>query len=162
MKKDVEKSLPAKVEQILRVEMSTLQKQYYKWILTKNYGALRKGVKGSTTTFNNIMIELKKCCNHASLTKPLEQETRVSEHDALQTILRGSGKLVLLDKLLVRLKETGHRVLIFSQMVRMLDIIAEYLQLRRFSFQRLDGSIKGDLRNQALDHFNAEGSQVSF
>lgn len=59
-----------------------------------------------------------------------------------QTLIRGSGKLVLLDKLLVRLRETGHRVLIFSQMVRMLDILAEYLQLRHFTFQRLDGSIK--------------------
>lgn len=67
---------------------------------------------------------------------------------------------MLLDKLLVRLKETGHRVLIFSQMVRMLDILAEYLQLRRFQFQRLDGSIKGEIRKQALDHFNADNSMV--
>lgn len=44
-------------------------------------------------------------------------------------------------------------------MVRMLDILAEYLQKRHFTFQRLDGSIKGELRKQALDHFNAEGSQ---
>jgi len=66
---------------------------------------------------------------------------------------------MLLDKLLLRLKETGHRVLIFSQMVRMLDILAEYLSYRRLSFQRLDGSIKGDVRRQALEHFNAEGSQ---
>lgn len=73
--------------------------------------------------------------------------------------MRGSGKLLLLDKLLCRLKETGHRVLIFSQMVRMLDILAEYLQRRHFPFQRLDGSIKGEIRKQALDHFNAEGSQ---
>lgn len=79
----------------------------------------------------------------------------------LQQLLRGSGKLVLLDKLLIRLKETGHRVLIFSQMVRMLDILGEYLQKRHFPFQRLDGSIKGELRRQALDHFNAEGSQVN-
>lgn len=76
----------------------------------------------------------------------------------LQKLLRGSGKLLLLDKLLCRLKETGHRVLIFSQMVRMLDILAEYLQRRHFPFQRLDGSIKGEIRKQALDHFNAEGS----
>lgn len=68
---------------------------------------------------------------------------------------------MLLDKLLVRLRETGHRVLIFSQMVRMLDILAQYLQYRRFPFQRLDGSIKGEVRRQALDHFNAEGSNVS-
>lgn len=82
----MEKSLPSKVEQILRVEMSSLQKQYYKWILTKNYSALRKGVKGSTTTFNNIVIELKKCCNHAFLTKPPESDFRSNEADALQVI----------------------------------------------------------------------------
>lgn len=52
--------------------MTTVQKQYYKWILTKNYSALRKGVKGSSTTFLNIVIELKKCCNHALLTKPID------------------------------------------------------------------------------------------
>ncbi|KAJ8923662.1 hypothetical protein NQ315_010242 [Exocentrus adspersus] len=159
VKKDVEKSLPAKVEQILRVEMTSIQKQYYKWILTKNYNELRRGVKGSTNTFLNIVIELKKCCNHAFLTKPTEYENQTSQQDHLQMLLRGSGKLVLLDKLLIRLRETGHRVLIFSQMVRMLDILAEYLQLRHFPFQRLDGGIKGELRKQALDHFNAEGSQ---
>lgn len=159
VKKDVEKSLPAKVEQILRVEMTSIQKQYYKWILTKNYNALRKGVKGSTSTFLNIVIELKKCCNHALLTKPTEYEAQSTHEDAVQQLLKGSGKLVLLDKLLIRLRETGHRVLIFSQMVRMLDILGEYLQKRHFPFQRLDGSIKGELRRQALDHFNAEGSQ---
>ncbi|KAL1463282.1 hypothetical protein WDU94_015047 [Cyamophila willieti] len=159
VKKDVEKSLPAKVEQILRVEMTGLQKTYYKWILTKNYSALKKGNKGSTTTFLNIMIELKKCCNHAFLTKRDENsEPSKNTDDYLKTLVRGSGKLVLLDKLLVRLRETGHRVLIFSQMVRMLDILAEYLQLRHFTFQRLDGSIKGEIRRQALEHFNAENS----
>ena len=159
VKKDVEKSLPAKVEQILRVEMTTIQKQYYKWILTKNFHALLKGRKGSTSTFLNIVVELKKCCNHAMLTKPPDDEMQVpTQEDALKELLRGSGKLVLLDKLLCRLKETGHRVLIFSQMVRMLDILAEYLTKRHFSFQRLDGSIKGELRKQALDHFNADGS----
>lgn len=53
----------------------------------------------------------------------------------LQLLIRSSGKLVLLDKLLVRLKERGHRVLIFSQMVRMLDILADYLRSRQFLFQ---------------------------
>lgn len=40
--RDVEKSLPPKNERILRVEMSPLQKQYYKWILTRNYRELNK------------------------------------------------------------------------------------------------------------------------
>ncbi|XP_051540957.1 chromodomain-helicase-DNA-binding protein 1-like isoform X5 [Myxocyprinus asiaticus] len=159
VKKDVEKSLPAKVEQILRVEMSAIQKQYYKWILTRNYKALSKGTKGSTSGFLNIMMELKKCCNHCYLIKPPEENEFYNKQEGLQHLIRSSGKLILLDKLLVRLKERGHRVLIFSQMVRMLDILAEYLKYRQFLFQRLDGSIKGEMRKQALDHFNADGSE---
>lgn len=53
----------------------------------------------------------------------------------LQHLIRSSGKLILLDKLLIRLRERGNRVLIFSQMVRMLDILAEYLKYRQFPFQ---------------------------
>ncbi|KAF8368334.1 chd-1 [Pristionchus pacificus] len=157
VKKDVEKSLPPKLEQILRVDMTREQKQFYKWILTKNYKELSKGVKGSINGFVNLVMELKKCCNHASLVRQYDDP----EHDPagkLQQLLKSSGKLILLDKLLCRLRDTGHRVLIFSQMVMMLDILQEYLKLRRFTAQRLDGSMRADLRKQALDHFNAEGS----
>uniref|UniRef100_A0A663N470 Chromodomain helicase DNA binding protein 2 n=1 Tax=Athene cunicularia TaxID=194338 RepID=A0A663N470_ATHCN len=159
VKKDVEKSLPAKVEQILRVEMSALQKQYYKWILTRNYKALSKGTRGSTSGFLNIVMELKKCCNHCYLIKPPEENERENGLETLQSLIRSSGKLILLDKLLTRLRDRGNRVLIFSQMVRMLDILAEYLTIKHYPFQRLDGSIKGEIRKQALDHFNADGSE---
>ncbi|XP_028678827.2 chromodomain-helicase-DNA-binding protein 2 isoform X1 [Erpetoichthys calabaricus] len=159
VKKDVEKSLPAKVEQILRVDMSAQQKQYYKWILTRNYRALSKGTRGSTSGFLNIVMELKKCCNHCYLVKMLEENENEKAEEHLQKLIRSSGKLVLLDKLLTRLRERGNRVLIFSQMVRMLDILADYLTIKRYPFQRLDGSIKGEIRKQALDHFNAEGSE---
>uniref|UniRef100_A0A8D3DSA4 Chromodomain helicase DNA binding protein 2 n=1 Tax=Scophthalmus maximus TaxID=52904 RepID=A0A8D3DSA4_SCOMX len=159
VKKDVEKSLPAKVEQILRVDMSAQQKQFYKWILTRNYRALSKGTRGSSSGFLNIVMELKKCCNHSFLIKQPEDGDTETQQEHLQSLVRGSGKLVLLDKLLTRLRQRGNRVLIFSQMVRMLDILAEYLAKNRYPFQRLDGSIKGEIRKQALDHFNAEGSE---
>ncbi|XP_059917236.1 chromodomain-helicase-DNA-binding protein 2 isoform X1 [Gadus macrocephalus] len=159
VKKDVEKSLPAKVEQILRVDMSASQKQFYKWILTRNYKALSKSTRGSSSGFLNIVMELKKCCNHGFLIKQPEEGDSATQQEHLLSVVRGSGKLVLLDKLLTRLKERGNRVLIFSQMVRMLDILAEYLAMKRYTFQRLDGSIKGEIRKQALDHFNAEGSE---
>uniref|UniRef100_A0A3B3D652 Chromodomain helicase DNA binding protein 2 n=1 Tax=Oryzias melastigma TaxID=30732 RepID=A0A3B3D652_ORYME len=158
VKKDVEKSLPAKVEQILRVDMTAQQKQFY-WILTRNYKALSKGTRGSSSGFLNIVMELKKCCNHCFLIKQPEDGDGEVQQDILQGVVRGSGKLVLLDKLLTRLRERGNRVLIFSQMVRMLDILAKYLTKKRYPFQRLDGSIKGEIRKQALDHFNAEGSE---
>merc|ERR1712013_640051 len=160
VKKDVEKDLPAKVEKILRVVMTIKQKQYYKYILTRNYKELSKGSKGSAVSLCNIVVELKKCCNHAYLTKPPDdREAGVTKEEQLERLLRGSGKVLLLDKLLVRLKETGHRVLIFSQMVRMLDVLSEYMEIRRFPFQRLDGGIKGDTRKNAIDHFNAPDSK---
>lgn len=52
--------------------MTAQQKQYYKWILTKNYKELSKGVKGSINGFVNLIMELKKCCNHASLVRPYD------------------------------------------------------------------------------------------
>ncbi|KYQ89093.1 chromo domain-containing protein [Tieghemostelium lacteum] len=154
IKKDVEKSLPPKTERILRVDFAPLQKKYYKWILAKNFNELNKGVKGEKTTLLNIVTELKKTCNHPYLFESAVQESS----GALEDLIKGSGKLILLDKLLLRLKETGHRVLIFSQMVRMLDILAEYLKKRSFQFQRLDGSMGNDKRNQAMDRFNAPDS----
>lgn len=160
--KDVEKSLPPKIERILRVEMSPLQKQYYKWILERNFSDLNKGVRGNQVSLLNIVVELKKCCNHPFLFESADHgyggDTNITGSSKLERIILSSGKLVILDKLLVRLHETNHRVLIFSQMVRMLDIVAEYLSLRGFQFQRLDGSTKAELRQQAMEHFNAPGS----
>ena len=69
-----------------------------------------------------------------------------------------SGKMVLLDKLLAKLKADGHRVLIFSQMVRLLDIISDYMTARGYVFQRLDGTVPSDVRKKSIEHFNAPGS----
>ncbi|RDX93137.1 Protein CHROMATIN REMODELING 5, partial [Mucuna pruriens] len=160
--KDVEKSLPPKIERILRVEMSPLQKQYYKWILERNFHDLNKGVRGNQVSLLNIVVELKKCCNHPFLFESADHgyggDSVSSDSSKLERIVFSSGKLVILDKLLVRLHETKHRVLIFSQMVRMLDILAKYMSHRGFQFQRLDGSTKAEVRQQAMDHFNAPGS----
>lgn len=160
--KDVEKSLPPKIERILRVEMSPLQKQYYKWILERNFHDLNKGVRGNQVSLLNIVVELKKCCNHPFLFESADHgyggDFDSNDSSKLDRIIWSSGKLVILDKLLMRLHETKHRVLIFSQMVRMLDILADYMSYRGFQFQRLDGSTKAEFRQQAMDHFNAPGS----
>jgi chromodomain-helicase-DNA-binding protein 1 len=66
--------------------------------------------------------------------------------------------MMLLDRLLTKLKKDNHRVLIFSQMVKMLDILGDYLQLRGYQFQRLDGTIAAGPRRMAIDHFNADDS----
>ena len=156
MKKDVEKSMPKKVEQILRVDMTIKQKKLYKLVLTKNYSELSRGKK--KTSLLNILMQLRKTCNHSELMQEVDFTAKQSTQDRLQQLIYGSGKLVLLDKLLTRFKEAGDRVLIFSQMVIMLDIIQEYLELKRYRFQRLDGGIGAEKRRQSIAQFNEPGS----
>lgn len=80
--KDVEKSLPPKHERVLRVEMTPLQKQYYRWILTRNFSELNKGAKGSgQVSLLNIITELKKCCNHPFLFESAEDNYRGTGED---------------------------------------------------------------------------------
>ncbi|KAI8906817.1 SNF2 family N-terminal domain-containing protein [Gorgonomyces haynaldii] len=157
LKRDVEKSLPSKTERILRVELSPMQLDYYKAVYSKNVETLIKsGRSGSRISLQNIAMELKKASNHPYLFEGAEQNG--SREELMRGVIMNSGKMVLLDKLLVRLKEDGHRVLIFSQMVRMLDILADYLVFRGYQFQRLDGTTSSELRRRSMDQFNAPGS----
>lgn len=165
LKKDVEKSLPSKTERILRVELSDVQTEYYRNILTKNYGALTAGARGGHFSLLNIMNELKKGSNHPYLFDSAEERVlekfgdgNRSRENILRGLIMSSGKMVLLDKLLTRLKKDGHRVLIFSQMVRMLDILGDYLSIKGINFQRLDGTVPSGQRRISIDHFNAPDS----
>lgn len=86
-----------------------------------------------------------------------EKETEPIEEGDFVT--KASGKLVLLDKLLPRLKEKGHRILLFSQFKIMLDILEDYLDARQYKFERIDGSITGHLRQAAIDRFQDPNSK---
>ncbi|PQE11138.1 hypothetical protein CJF31_00000900 [Rutstroemia sp. NJR-2017a BVV2] len=160
-KQKVENDLPPKSEKIIRVELSDVQLDYYKNILTRNYAALNEGAKGQKQSLLNIMMELKKASNHPYMFPNAEEKIlKGSERrdDQLKGLIASSGKMMLLDRLLAKLKKDNHRVLIFSQMVKMLDILGDYLQLRGYQFQRLDGTVAAGPRRQAIDHFNAEES----
>ncbi|EPX70615.1 ATP-dependent DNA helicase Hrp1 [Schizosaccharomyces octosporus yFS286] len=163
LKKDVEKSLPSKSERILRVELSDMQTQWYRNILTKNYRALVGSTDGKNQlSLLNIVVELKKTSNHPYLFPGTEEKwlsgRKMTREDTLRGVIMNSGKMVLLDKLLQRLKRDGHRVLIFSQMVKMLNILGEYMSLRGYNYQRLDGTIPASVRRVSIDHFNAPDS----
>ncbi|KAG9248016.1 chromodomain helicase-like protein [Calycina marina] len=158
----VENDLPPKSEKIIRVELSDCQLDYYKNILTRNYAALNEGSSGQKQSLLNIMMELKKASNHPYMFPNAEEKIlKGSERreDQLKGLITSSGKMMLLDQLLTKLKKDNHRVLIFSQMVRMLDILGDYLQLRGYQFQRLDGTIAAGPRRMAIDHFNADSSK---
>lgn len=167
LKEDVEKSVPPKEETLIEVELTVAQKKYYRALYEKNVKFLHKNKSKALDgpSLNNLAMQLRKCCNHLFLLNGIEEEFRstpegsgVSEGDLLA---KTSGKLVLLDKLLPRLKEEGHRVLLFSQFKIMLDILEDYLSERQMKFERIDGSITGNKRQQAIDRFQAPGSETN-
>lgn len=162
IKEDVEKSLPPKEETIIEVALTSVQKRFYRAIYEKNTQYLYRGLKaGNQPSLMNVMMELRKCCNHPYLVKGVEERVvnELSESDRHnESVLNAklvecSGKLVLLDKLLPRLAKEGHKVLIFSQMVRVLNILEDYLRSRNYSFERLDGTTKTGDRKNAVERF---------
>ncbi|KAK2750544.1 hypothetical protein FQN55_002145 [Onygenales sp. PD_40] len=160
-KSKVETDLPPKSEKIIRVELSDIQLEYYKNILTKNYAALNQGSKGQKQSLLNIMMELKKASNHPFMFPNAEArilESKTSREETMRALITSSGKMMLLDQLLAKLRKDGHRVLIFSQMVRMLDILADYMDVRGYAYQRLDGTIAAAPRRLSIEHFNAPDS----
>ncbi|XP_070562035.1 chromodomain-helicase-DNA-binding protein 4-like isoform X2 [Ptychodera flava] len=159
LKADVLKGIPSKSEFIVRVELSTMQKKYYKFILTRNFDALNtKG--GNQVSLLNIMMDLKKCCNHPYLFPTAAAEAPRMPNGAFEGsgLVKSCGKLQLLSKMLKHLKEGGHRVLIFSQMTRMLDLLEDFLECEGYKYERIDGSVTGNLRQDAIDRFNAPGA----
>uniref|UniRef100_A0A667ZJS6 Chromodomain helicase DNA binding protein 3 n=1 Tax=Myripristis murdjan TaxID=586833 RepID=A0A667ZJS6_9TELE len=160
LKADVFKNMPAKTELIVRVELSPMQKKYYKLILTKNFEALNSKGGGNQVSLLNIMMDLKKCCNHPYLFPVASMEAPKTPSGAYEGagLTKASGKLTLLQKMLRKLKEQGHRVLVFSQMTKMLDLLEDFLDYEGYKYERIDGGITGALRQEAIDRFNAPGA----
>jgi SNF2 family DNA or RNA helicase len=191
LKEDVEKSLKPKEETIVNVELTSLQRNVYRQIYENNGTLLVKGPKGAqAVSLRNVVIQLRKVCNHPWLIDGVEEQMlgiasmlpQLMDRDptcpknelvnrALSTLEPGkyreklifsSGKMVLLDKLLPRLLQRGSKVIIFSQMVAMLDLIADYLNISGYSFQRLDGRHRGVVRQIAIDKFNSDAECFVF
>jgi len=173
-KEDVEKALPPKEETILEVSLTPIQKKYYKAIYERNTAFLYKGAKPSNApSLMNVMMELRKCCNHPYLVRGAEERILADaaaqinpsldsegnpqplDHGKIfgDQLVKSSGKMVLLNKLLPKLFSSGHKVLIFSQMVRVLDLLEELLKVMKYKYERLDGATSSSSRAAAVDRF---------
>ncbi|XP_055500999.1 chromodomain-helicase-DNA-binding protein 1-like [Leucoraja erinacea] len=151
IKADVLSELPKKIDVVLYHGMSALQKKYYKAILMKDLDAFENEM-GKKARLMNILIQLRKCVDHPYLFDGVEPEPfQIGDH-----LVEASGKLHLLDTLLAFLHPRGHRVLLFSQMTRMLDILQDYMEYRGYSYERMDGSVRGEERFLAIKNFNQQ------
>jgi SWI/SNF-related matrix-associated actin-dependent regulator of chromatin subfamily A member 5 len=159
LKSEVEKALPPKKEIKLYVGMSQMQKEWYQKILLKDIEAINGmslGKRDGKLRLLNVVMQLRKCCNHPYLFDGAEPQPFVTgDH-----LVLNAGKLALLDKLLPKLFRNGSRVLLFSQMTRLLDILEDYLHYRGYSYCRIDGSTAAEDRESAIERFNSPGSSV--
>lgn len=153
IKADVEKSLLPKIETNVYVGMTEMQVHWYKSLLEKDIDAVNGAVgrREGKTRLLNIVMQLRKCCNHPYLFEGAEPGPPYTTDEHL---IFNAGKMIVLDKLLKRLKEQGSRVLIFSQMSRLLDILEDYCYFRDYEYCRIDGSTPHEDRIAAIDDYN--------
>ncbi|KAK0389686.1 hypothetical protein NLU13_3259 [Sarocladium strictum] len=158
VKSDVEKSLLPKKEVNVYLGMSDMQVKWYQKILEKDIDAVNGagGKRESKTRLLNIVMQLRKCCNHPYLFEGAEPGPPYTTDEHL---IYNAGKMAVLDKLLKRLQAQGSRVLIFSQMSRLLDILEDYCVFRQYQYCRIDGGTAHEDRIAAIDEYNKPGSE---
>ncbi|XP_010558220.1 PREDICTED: ATP-dependent DNA helicase DDM1 isoform X2 [Tarenaya hassleriana] len=160
MKSDVEQLLPQKKEIIIYATLSAHQKKFQDHLLNHTLekhlledAVPGRGIKGR---LNNLMVQLRKNCNHPDL---LESQFNGSYlYPPVEEIVEQCGKFRLLERLLVRLLARNHKVLIFSQWTRVLDIMDYYFSEKGFEVCRIDGRVKLDERKRQIEAFNDKES----
>uniref|UniRef100_A0A8C1WCL3 SWI/SNF related, matrix associated, actin dependent regulator of chromatin, subfamily a, member 5 n=1 Tax=Cyprinus carpio TaxID=7962 RepID=A0A8C1WCL3_CYPCA len=155
IKADVEKSLLPKKEIKMYIGLSKMQREWYTKILMKDIDILNSAGKMDKMRLLNVLMQLRKCCNHPYLFDGAEPGPPYTTD--LHLVVN-SGKMAVLDKLLPKLKEQGSRVLIFSQMTRVLDILEDYCMWRNYGYCRLDGQTPHEERQISINAFNEPNS----
>ena len=156
VKQDVECELKPKIEINVYLPLSPMQVELYASILKKDIGVV-SGTEGDKSRLLNMVMQLRKGCNHPYLFAGMEPGPPYTEGEHL---IENSGKMRALDALLQKLLAEGSRALIFSQMTRMLDIIQDYCVYRGLSFCRIDGTTVGAERQAQIQEFQKPGSSV--
>uniref|UniRef100_A0A1D1YTL9 Chromodomain-helicase-DNA-binding protein 1-like n=1 Tax=Anthurium amnicola TaxID=1678845 RepID=A0A1D1YTL9_9ARAE len=146
--------LPPLTEVTVMVPLVPLQKKVYVSILRKELPKLLALTMGPSNhqSLQNIVIQLRKACSHPYLFNGIEPEP----YEEGEHLVMASGKLVVLDQLLQKLHRSGHRVLLFAQMTHTLDVLQDFLELRRYSYERLDGSVRAEERFSAIRSFSVQ------
>ena len=112
------------------------------------------GVKG----LSNELMQLRKICQHPFLFESVED--KISPSGLVdEKLVRTSGKIELLSRILPKFFSTGHRVLIFFQMTKVMDIMEDFLKMMGWKHLRLDGGTKTEERAQFVQLFNAPDSE---
>ncbi|KAF0973478.1 hypothetical protein FDP41_008182 [Naegleria fowleri] len=158
-KTDVEEQLPEKSEKIIYIDLSAMQKKMYTDIQDKNKLNVN-GKRLKMQSLSNTVMQLRKVCNHPFLFFTGSEELNaLSDEKYYEMMTKCSGKFELLDRILPKFKKTGHRVLLFSQMTSVLDLMEEFLTQKNYQYLRLDGAVKASERGDLVKKWNEKDSQ---
>ncbi|KAG2441560.1 hypothetical protein HXX76_003181 [Chlamydomonas incerta] len=152
VKADVNIGVPPKQEVLLYAEMSEEQRRLTRGLID---GTLKEEMARETRgrSLNNLIMQLRKVCNHPDLITGAASDSHM--YPSADELVAACGKLGLLERLLTRLRAGGHRVLIFSQMTEMLNVLEAYLEDRGIPAARLDGSVPWQQRKQDIADFQS-------
>mmetsp|Transcript_17399 Transcript_17399/g.33955 ORF Transcript_17399/g.33955 Transcript_17399/m.33955 type:complete len:807 (+) Transcript_17399:89-2509(+) len=153
-KRDVlAKELPMKLEYVLYTPLTPVQKHYYQAVLERDSTSL---FNNKNQSLNNILMQLRKVCNHPFLLREPEDDSGELSTD--ERLVEWCGKMKLLDAMLRRFQAEGHKVLIFSQMTAMLDILQDFCDYRHYTCCRIDGSTACDRRQEQIKQYSDKNS----
>jgi superfamily II DNA or RNA helicase len=146
-KRAVAKDLPEKIEQVLYCELSAAQRTAYETFLSKGREQIQhllqtQGFGKARMSILTTLLRLRQTCCHLRL---IDEKSEAS-----------SGKLEALQELLQEAIEGGHRVLIFSQFVKMLGLIRDSLDAQKLSYAYLDGSTPAEQRAAQVKEFQSD------
>lgn len=166
LKKEVENQLPDKVEYIIKCNMSGLQRTIYRHMQNKGIMVTDTGSnndrKNSHQALMNTLMQLRKICNHPFMFDHIEMAFMNNSHFhgvSGPDLYRAAGKFELLDRVLPKLRMSKHRVLMFCQMTRLMDIMEDYFKWKDLRYLRLDGTTKSEERGVLLKRFNEPDSE---
>ncbi|KAL7131882.1 hypothetical protein ABFS83_12G034800 [Erythranthe nasuta] len=156
LKADVEQLLPRKKEIILYATSTVHQKNFQEHLINRtleshliektNYAY---GMRGK---LNNLMVQLRKNCNHPDLLESAFDGSYF--YPPVDQIVEQCGKFQLLDRLLTKLFARKHKVLVFSQWTKILDIMEYYFSEKGLEVCRIDGNVKLSERKRLIQEFN--------
>jgi|LakMenEpi03Aug12_release.lakeMendotaPanAssembly.Ray.scaffolds.fasta_scaffold602933_2 SNF2 family DNA or RNA helicase len=160
-------TLPPKLETRINCPMSEMQTFFTQRLLLRSSSIIKRMEEQRASTghvsgddmkkLQSLIMQLRKAANHPYLFDGAEDpELYGATSDEIVT---ASGKMVWLDALLAQLLKKGHRVVIFSQFTRVLDIICDYLDLKHMRHSRLDGKTNRVIRQILIDQFNRPDSK---
>ncbi|XXH03764.1 hypothetical protein Hte_010170 [Hypoxylon texense] len=165
-KYEVLKFLPPMSQVIVPVTMTVLQEKLCKSIIERNPELIKAMLSNSKMRAKdrknlvNIMADLRQCLCHPFCFNASVEDQNLSQAQMHRNLIEASPKFMLLETMLPKLKQRGHRVLIFSQFLHCLDILEDFLNILGLEYGRIDGQMSASQKQKQIDAFNADGSPL--